>query len=103
MPPGTGDLAREWWCRGGGAAVATLLAVVACFRGPSDPVLWAAVSFLVAHTALAVRRWSRGRRSRTTATVTRHHGPRPEPFLPALPVTPIRTMTGSLRQTKNTL
>ena len=68
-----GHLAHDWWCRGGGAAVLALLAVVATFRRPTDLIFWAAVAFFVVHTGLAVRRWLRARRIRITATVIRHH------------------------------
>jgi len=95
--------ARDWWCRGGGAAVLALMAVVATFRRPTDLIFWAAASFLVGHTAMAARRWARDRRSRTTATVTRHHGPRSESLLPPFPAITARTFQKSLMKTKNTL
>jgi hypothetical protein len=97
-----GELVGDWWCRGGGAAVLALVAVVSTFRGPSDLIFWAAVGFLVGHTAIAVRRWTVSRRLRTTATVTRHHGPRPDPLLPSLPGIPARGLRFPLIQTKNT-
>lgn len=66
-----GHLAHDWWCRGGGAAVLALLAVVATFRRPDDPMFWAAVAFFTAHTALAVRRWLRARRIRMVRATSR--------------------------------
>lgn len=66
-------LGKTWWCRGGGAAVVMLLAVVSVFRAPRDAIFWAAVAFFLAHTALTVRRYLIERRNRTTATVLRHH------------------------------
>lgn len=101
-----GHFAHDWWCRGGGAAVLALLAVVATFRRPDEPMFWAAVAFFVAHTALAVRRWLRARRIRITATVIRHHD-RHAPVFPAPPLIPVRvtraTPKVALQQTKNTL
>lgn len=64
---------KTWWCRGGGAATLLLLAVVSIFRAPRDVIFWIAVSFFVAHTALAVRRYRIERKARATATVLRHH------------------------------
>lgn len=79
-------LAKTWWCRGGGAAVVMLLAVVSVFRAPRDAIFWAAVAFFLAHTALTLRRYLVERRHRTTATVIRHHDA-PTPIFPApLPV-----------------
>jgi hypothetical protein len=101
MADEVGRFARDWWCRGGGAAVLALMAVVATFRRPTDPIFWAAAAFLAGHTAIAARRWSRDRRSRTTATVTRHHGPVPEPH-PSPRAAPLRTPLLTLVQTKNT-
>jgi hypothetical protein len=66
-------LGKSWWCRGGGAAVVMLLAVVSVFRAPRDAIFWIAVAFFIAHTALTVRRYLIERRNRTTATVLRHH------------------------------
>jgi hypothetical protein len=91
--------ARDWWCRGGGAAVVALMAVVATFRSPTDLMFWAAAAFLAGHTAIAARRWYRGRRSRTTATVTRHHRPWSEPFLPTLPTIPARSLVSDQKHT----
>jgi hypothetical protein len=96
-----GRFARDWWCRGGGAAVLALMAVVATFRRPTDPIFWAAAAFLAGHTAMAARRWSRERRQRTTATVTRHHSRVPEPS-PPMRSAPARIPRLSLIQTKNT-
>jgi hypothetical protein len=101
MADEAGRFARDWWCRGGGAAVLALMGVVATFRRPTDPIFWAAAAFLAGHTAIAARRWSRERRQRTTATVTRHHGTvreNPPPPRFTLVRTPLRT----LMQTKNT-
>lgn len=102
-----GHLAHDWWCRGGGAAVLALLAVVATFRQPTDFMFWAAVAFFVGHTALAVRRWLRSRRIRITATVTRHHDRHTEPALPSPPLLPLK-VTGrapklAFQQTKTPL
>lgn len=97
-----GYLARDWWCRGGGAAVLSLMAVVAVFRKPSDPIFWAAAAFLVTHTTISVRRYLRARRVRTTATVTRHHqgsSPPPPPPFPR-PATAARN-AGMALQAKN--
>lgn len=66
-------LGKSWWCRGGGAAVVMLVAVVSVFRAPRDGIFWIAIAFFVAHTALTVRRYLIERRNRTTATVLRHH------------------------------
>lgn len=70
---------RTWWCRGGGAAVLALLLVVVVFRAPRDGIFWAAIAFFTAHTALALWRYLRDRRRRTTATVLRHHDSQPVP------------------------
>jgi hypothetical protein len=64
---------KTWWCRGGGAAVVMLLAVVSIFRAPRDGIFWAAVGFFLAHAVLTVRRYQRERKARAVATVTRHH------------------------------
>lgn len=64
---------KSWWCQGGGMAVLMLLATVIWFRDGRDLIFWAAIAFFVAHTALAVGRYVVDRRSRTTATVIRHH------------------------------
>lgn len=105
-----GHLARDWWCKGGGAAVFALMAVVATFRRPSDLIFWAAIAFFVGHTALAVRRWIKARRLRITATVIRHHqSHRPAPYqFPPAPLKPARVVVGksqkmALQQTKNSL
>ena len=102
-----GHLAHDWWCRGGGAAVLALLAVVATFRRPTDLIFWAAVAFFVVHTGLAVRRWLRARRIRITATVIRHHEREDAPLFPPPPLLPLRVTRGvprvALQQTKNPL
>lgn len=66
-------LTRTWWCHGNAAAVILLLALVATFRAPDRVMLWFAVAFFVAHTALAVVRYVRSRRLRATVAVTRTH------------------------------
>ena len=103
-----GYLARDWWCKGGGAAVLALLAVVVTFRRPHDLIFWAAVAFFVGHTAMAVRRWIKARRVRITATVIRHHDRQAGQYpFPPPPMRPIRVTGGrrpkvALHQ-KNTL
>ena len=98
-----GYLARDWWCRGGGAAVLAPMAVVFVFRKPSDPIFWAAAAFLMAHTTISIRRYLRARRVRTTATVIGHHRgalPPPPPPFPR-PATAARNARLAL-QAKNT-
>lgn len=103
-------LAKNWWCKGGGAAVLALLAVVITFRRPHDLIFWAAIVFFVGHTAIAIRRWLKARRVRITATVIRHHErqqPMPYQFPPA-PLQPARVAVAKgpklvLQQTKNSL
>lgn len=70
---GVAAFGRSWWCRGGGAAVLFLLAVVVSFREPRDVIFWAAIVLFVLHCAQSVRRYLRDRRNRTTAVVTHHH------------------------------
>lgn len=85
-------LAKDWWCKGGGAAVLSLLAVVVTFRRPNDLIFWAAIAFFVGHTAMAVRRWIRARRARITATVIRHHDRAGVYPFPPAPLRPIRVV-----------
>lgn len=66
-------LAKTWWCHGGGLAVLFLLAVVVWFRDARDVIFWASVAFFVAHLAMTGWRYHADRRSRTSATVLRHH------------------------------
>lgn len=95
---------RSWWCRGGGAAVLTLLVVANVFRAPRDLLFWAAVAFFVGHTALAVRRYRRDRKARVTTTVIRHHEAHvPLIFGPPLLVPLKITTKDLLQQTKNPL
>lgn len=100
---------HSWWCRGGGAAVLVLLAVVGFFRHPRDTIFWIAIAFFVTHTALAVRRYLVERKARSTAVVLRHHQtqaptvvftPRPASGL----LMPLKITTKDLaQQTKTTL
>lgn len=82
------SVARAWWCRGGGAAVLALLAVVVVFRAPRDAIFWAAIGFFAAHTGMTLWRYLRDRRRRTTATVLRHHDAQPMPT-PSLVFSPL--------------
>ena len=66
-------LARSWWCRGSGAVILLLLAVVMVFRSHHDLLFWAAIGFLVTHTVLALARYLRDRRTRIAVLVTHSH------------------------------
>lgn len=106
---------HSWWCRGGGAAVLMLLVVVSVFRAPRDLIFWAAVAFFAGHTSMAVLRYLRERKARSTATVIRHHtthvGPAPAyggmVFSPPPPnsiLIPLKITVKDLgQQTKNTV
>jgi sterol desaturase/sphingolipid hydroxylase (fatty acid hydroxylase superfamily) len=83
---------RSWWCRGGGAAVSALLAVVAVHRNVRDVIFWAAVVFFLAHTVQAIRRYLRDRRLRTTATVIRHHRSQPPAPLTSFIPMPVNSL-----------
>lgn len=105
------ELAKTWWCRGGGAAVVMLLTVVSVFRNARDGIFWVAVAFVAAHTAMSVRRFLIHRKSRGTATVIHHHHTRPATvsrgpaFIPSPSrslLVPIKITAKSLvQQTKN--
>jgi hypothetical protein len=88
-------LARDWWCRGHGAAVLLLLVVVVAFRDPRDVIFWLAIGFFIGHTVTAVRRFLTERRIRSRATVVAHHSPEPHrcscPALTFVP-TPVNAM-----------
>ena len=88
-------MVKTWWCRGGGAAVLFLLAVVVLFRDARDVIFWAALAFFVAHTAMTGWRYHTDRQKRTSATVLRHlqaHRVAPAPPTPLFVPMPINSL-----------
>lgn len=97
---------RSWWCRGGGAAVLFLLAVVSLFRDHRDAIFWIAVLFFVGHTVHAVLRYRRERRVRASATVIRHHDTDPpiaKIFFIPQPVNSLIPLKNPQQQTKKAI